>query len=96
MESENETIIENKAPPTSVDYITDGSGEIFNKNFEKILRCPYCMKIPIIYASESNVTINCINNHKNTLSYEDFRPTYFEKYLMKIFVRLILKNGKKF
>ena len=80
MESENETIIENKAPPTSVDYITDGSGEIFNKNFEKILRCPYCMKIPIIYASESNVTINCINNHKNTLSYEDFRPTYFEKW----------------
>ena len=80
MESENNNIIESKPPPVSGDYITDGSGEIFNKNFEKILRCPYCMKIPNIYTTESNVTINCINNHKQILSYEDFRPMYFEKW----------------
>ena len=77
MESENKTLIENKPPPANEDYLTDSSGEIFNKNFEKILRCPFCMKIPIISASQTNITINCVNNHKQILSYEDFRPNYF-------------------
>ena len=57
MESENNNIIESKPPPVSGDYITDGSGEIFNKNFEKILRCPFCMKIPIISASQTNIIL---------------------------------------
>ena len=73
-------IIENKPPPANEEYLTDNAGETFNKNYSKILKCLYCMKIPLIEANEINITANCVNNHKQILSYQDFRPIYLEKW----------------